>query len=529
MRQILKYTGLCFLLLLAVTACEEDAAVLNPDVSHDKSTELNIGELPKRLCSDLEKNNQQVFLVVTDQEDAVVTDQVSIVLKEAATETQNLTVTVDEEFDVEAFQLEYTNSNYLLLPAYAYEIANGGKITLAAGATQSGKAALTLKGWLLPKAENDMGSQKDTQYLLPLIVKAENGYQSLVYRINWTNGKIRLTAPDKGHTCIGYVDTEKMSPLVSSVYWFQESYMTPGYESSQLFDVVNLLRATVSTGGELKLNSDISYVLKHADKYIRPLQLMGIKVCLTIKSSPTVGFCHLAEGDIENFVMQAKTVVEFYKLDGIDLWDEGDEYGAEGVKNMTVYPKLIKALREALPKEKMLTVADKGDATSYFSDKEKCGGIEVGKYIDYAYNGYLNKYSLPHWTAFQIPGAEWMVSGRKPFAGLEKERFVCFSFDFTESMSEIWGDDMDFLYFILDMDGTGEDPNGVIAFQESSKAYIAYDIPDNVRGREMLTTAPMNEMQFFYDPFYESQVMLAPHQAGVVGNDPNNTYFRKDW
>ncbi|WP_294557109.1 DUF1735 domain-containing protein [uncultured Bacteroides sp.] len=528
MRRIVKYTGLCFFLLLAVTACEEDAAILNPDVSHNKPTSLETGGLAERLCSDWDGNNQQVFLNVTNREDDRVTDRVSVVLGEAASETKNLTVVVDEDFDVEAFQLAYTNSNYELLPADAYELANGGKLTITAGAMQSDKLSLTFKGWMLPEATNDIESQKRTQYLLPLKIQDEDGYRSLLYRINWTNGTYRLTDPTKGYTCIGYVDTEKMSPLVASVYALQKNFMDPAYESPQLFDVVNLLRATVHTGGELNLNTDISHVLKNADKYIRPLQLMGMKVCLTVKNSAATGFCHLLDVDIENLVVQIKTVVELYGLDGIDLWDDSDGYGTEGVKNTTVYPKLIKALREALPEGKLLTVADKGEATAYFSDKEKCGGIEVGKHIDYAYNGYLGQYSLPFWPELEIPEVEWMISGRKPFAGLEKERFVCFSFDFELDLLTTWGEDMDLIGFIMDMEGMGEDPDGVLVFQET-KAFIAYDIPDNVRGREHLTQMPMDTMQPLFDPYYESQIFRSPRGAGAVGNDQDNTYFRKDW
>ena len=277
MKRILKYIWLWGLLSLCVSSCEEEAAVINPDVSHDKPTEVVIGDSP-RLCSDLQKDNQQVFLIVTDKENEVVTDHVSVVMKEAAAGTKNLTVVVDKDFDVEAFQLAYTNSNYTLLPDNAYELDNGGSLTIAAGGMQSGKMVITLKGWMLPKADYDEPSLKATQYLLPLKIKEDGKCQVLLYRINWTNGKYRLTSPRKGYTCIGYVDTEKMSPLVSSVYWLQENYMDKRNKYSQLFDVVNLLRATVDAGGELRLDADISHVLKNADKYIRPLQLMGMKV-----------------------------------------------------------------------------------------------------------------------------------------------------------------------------------------------------------------------------------------------------------
>ncbi|WP_195471075.1 BT_3987 domain-containing protein [Bacteroides xylanisolvens] len=523
MKRILKYIWLWGLLSLCVSSCEEEAAVINPDVSHDKPTEVVIGDSP-RLCSDLQKDNQQVFLIVTDKENEVVTDQVSVVLKEAATGTKNLTVVVDKDFDVEAFQLAYTNSNYTLLPDNAYELGNGGSLTIAAGAMQSGKMTLILKGWMLPVPENfNLGA---SQYLLPLKIKEDGKYQTLLYRINWTNGKHRLTS-DKGYTCIGYVDTEKMSPLVSSVYWLQENYMDKKNKCSQLFDVVNLLRATIDAGGKLNLNADISHVLKNADKYIRPLQLMGMKVCLTVKNSSTIGFCHLTDGEIDNLVAQVKTAVELYGLDGIDLWDDSDEYGANGIKNTSAYPKLIKALRGALSKETMLTVADKGEATASFFDKEKCGGIEVGKYIDYAYNGYVNQYSIPFWTDFEVPEAEWMICGRKPFAGLEKNRFVCFTQDFTQSLLATYDESEAYLNFIMDMEGTGSFP-GFIVFNES-KGYIAYDLRDNMRGMENLLRAPMDDMQPLYDPNFETQVFTNSRQAGAVGNDVNNTYFRKDW
>lgn len=526
MKRILKYIWLWGLLSLCVSSCEEEAAVINPDVSHDKPTEVVIGDSP-RLCSDLQKDNQQVFLIVTDKENEVVTDQVSVVLKEAATGTKNLTVVVDKDFDVEAFQLAYTNSNYTLLPDNAYELGNGGSLTIAAGAMQSGKMTLILKGWMLPVPENsNLGA---SQYLLPLKIKEDGKYQTLLYRINWTNGKHRLTS-DKGYTCIGYVDTEKMSPLVSSVYWLEENFMDfDKTRFPQLFDVVNLLRATIDAGGKLNLNADISHVLKNADKYIRPLQLMGMKVCLTVKNSSAIGFCHLTDGEIDNLVAQVKTAVELYGLDGIDLWDDSDEYGANGIKNTSAYPKLIKALRGALSKETMLTVADKGEATATFFDKEKCGGIEVGKYIDYAYNGYVNQYSIPFWTDFEVPEAEWMICGRKPFAGLEKNRFVCFTQDFTQSLLTTYGESEAYLNFIMDMEGTGGTVPGIQVFNESKKGYIAYDLRDNIRGMENLIKAPMEDMLFLYDPNFETQVSVNPRQSGAVGNDRDNTYFRKDW
>ena len=74
---------------------------------------------------------------------------------------------------------------------------------------------------------------------------------------------------------------------------------------------------------------------------------------------------------------------------------------------------LIKKLREALP-DKLLTLVDYEKPTEYFYDVNKCGGIEVGSYIDYAWHGYDSpKKNL------QIinPSSE---GRRKPIAGLDE-------------------------------------------------------------------------------------------------------------
>lgn len=59
-------------------------------------------------------------------------------------------------------------------------------------------------------------------------------------------------------------DTEKMSPLVASVYWLQEDWSVGITHSAQLFDVVKFIKSHCRCRGEVNLNSDITYVLKNA-------------------------------------------------------------------------------------------------------------------------------------------------------------------------------------------------------------------------------------------------------------------------
>lgn len=115
------------------------------------------------------------------------------------------------------------------------------------------------------------------------------------------------------------------------------------------------------------------------------------------RRSKGLGFCNLTDAQIEDFAAQVKTVIEQYELDGVNLWDRNSGYGKEGMPavNTTSYPKLIKALREALGTEKLLTVTVYEEPTATFWDTEATGGIAVGDYIDYAWSGYNSNSEAP--------------------------------------------------------------------------------------------------------------------------------------
>lgn len=71
-------------------------------------------------------------------------------------------------------------------------------------------------------------------------------------------------------------------------------------------------------------------------------------------------FCNLTDAQIVDFVAQVKTVITEYALDGVNFWDRNAAYGKEGMPamNTTSYPKLIKAMREALGNDKLVTLTD---------------------------------------------------------------------------------------------------------------------------------------------------------------------------
>ena len=94
--------------------------------------------------------------------------------------------------------------------------------------------------------------------------------------------------------------------------------------------------------------------------------------------------------------------------------------------NTTSYPKLIKAMREALGSDKLLTVTDHEEPTEYFWDTEATGGIEVGQYLDYAWSGYNNGNEVTQicdpWHPDDVEVSKYT---HKPFAGLDPAKYGC--------------------------------------------------------------------------------------------------------
>lgn len=193
--------------------------------------------------------------------------------------------------------------------------------------------------------------------------------------------------------------------------------------------------------------SDLRYTVEHASKYIRQMQDKGRKVCVCIEGGGKgIGFCNMSDAQIADFVTQVKVFITTYELDGVNLWDRGSGYGKEGMPavNTTSYPKLIKALHEAMP-DKMLTVVDYEEPTESFYDTSLTGGIAVGELIDYAWHGYVSekdpiRFVNPYnqFTSYE------QVYSRKPFAGLSEAKYGNVNVPFYSEKSDLFVDfDMD--------------------------------------------------------------------------------------
>ena len=428
---------LVLLLKIGVTGCTEETISMNADRMPDETAMDNIAGALRNTTTLTNK----AFIELTEGDESA-TEEIFYSLSQSAGSRLTVTAVVNEKL-VEDYN-EENNSKLNTLPAGNVEFENGGVLSIDAGEQKSAKIKFTI---------STAGLNTDTPYLLPLTmeeiptgVKVDTKKQVLYYIVN-IRKRITTCYPNNQYEQIDmppmlpdafvvfYVNTSTYQPLIADVYGIQKINQIDYTQTlHNIGSIVNLRIVTMdyesATGRALlNLSSDIRDVLEKADKFIRPLQEHGRKVCLSIENgNKGFGFCNLNDMQLADFVQQVKNVVELYRLDGINLWDKVSTYNKEGMfaMNTVSYPKLIKALRDALP-EKLLTVVDKGEATEYFYDVSRCGGIEVGGYIDYAWHGYFSSTEELQIINPNLDGSVQTYSKytRRSIAGLTETRYGC--------------------------------------------------------------------------------------------------------
>lgn len=318
------------------------------------------------------------------------------------------------------------------------------------------------------------------EYVLPLTVAeagAPDAQKTLYYNVTVRRPQLGdedlYTGDDMFF--VFYINTSQYQPNLVDDYYMQKKIARGSTVAwyNLVGNIINLrtvvLDYDAATGrAMLKLGSDMTYVLDHVVKYIRPLQDKGRKVCLSLEGGGKgLGFCNLAPAQIADFTAQVKAVVEQYDLDGINLWDRNAGYGKEGMPAMNTasYPQLIKSLREALGEERLLTVTVYGTPTETFHDVEASGGIAVGDYIDYAWSGYNRNDEGPQLCDPWHPELDYVSKyTQQPIANLPKERFGCINFGMYNSANRVLADE-DKLQFMLDWVPNYQ-PNNIIVFDD---------------------------------------------------------------
>ena len=428
MNNSFKYFALS-MLLVALTGCTAGDITQIGGVLPDETPMNSMGG---QLYSG--KTLSHMITVGMYEDDGAATEEIVYALTKPATTTVTVKVVPSPELVA-----KYNSDNSTEMkefPVTNVTFEDGGSLTIPTGNKVSENISVTL---------SPEGLEAGTLYLLAITlerdfadIEVQAAKQVIYYRISFRE-KITTCTPGyepipippmmPGLTSVFYVNTETYQPLIANAWSVKAEGSTMPAPIYNMGNIVNLKKATIdydATSGRalFSLGSDLSYVLEHRDKYIRHLQEYDHKVCICIENGGKgIGFCSMTNTQITDFVSQVKATVNRYQLDGVNLLDDDSKYGKAGTPamNTTSYPMLIKTLREALP-GKLLTLVDKGDATEYFYDINKCGGIEVGKHIDYAWHGYVSPTEdlqaiTPNPEGTQV----YSKYTRKPIAGLDEK------------------------------------------------------------------------------------------------------------
>lgn len=439
----LKNLLLGLLAVSAFAACSEDIEFTERDGR--QYPEAIVGSAPVAFLRAKDASGDRVEVILT-KENGFTTKEIYATSSSPADYDQAISLSVGDE----ALVAEYSATmgvDYKLLPAPFYRIIEGNTLNIHSGAMESAAKELKLL------TVNPLGNVLEPgRYLLPLV--GTSPWQDKPVGTLYVDVTIRepYTDPDGVELYTGedmftvfYLNTAQFDPrLANDIILI--NMKDSGYARG-LGNIVNLRSISVdfdsSTGRVSCLpKPDMRYVLNHYSEMILPVQETGRKVCLCIDGGGQgVGFCNFTDGQISQFVTSVKNLVDDYHLDGVNLWDRNSGYGKEGAPavNTTSYPKLIVALREALGPHRLLTLTDYEEPTEYFYDTTATGGIEVGKYIDYAWSGYFDYDGVaqvvdPWHQGFQMVSSAFP---RKPIAGLSSHRYGCINvpqYMFTEEL-----------------------------------------------------------------------------------------------
>lgn len=370
---------------------------------------------------------------------------------------------------------EANDEQRILLPETNYNLLDGSVVSLPAGKQRSDIKRIQFMAENLSPGE----------YYLPLTVVDEEDREA----DQTINFLISVRARQLGEYqlntnqifAVFYINTGMYQPLLVDEYLMSKlnantwEYAWDEREDGMrtIGNIINLNTVTLdydagSGRALLNLGNDMRYVLDHIDKYIRPLQDKGRKVCICLEGGGSgLGFCNLTDTQIEDFVAQVKAVITAYELDGVNFWDRNAGYGKEGMPamNTTSYPKLIKAMREALGNDKLVTLTDFEEPTEYFWDTAATGGIEVGQYLDYAWSGYLNNEKEIQIVDPWHQGEQYVSTDypRKPIAGLDPSKYGCVNIPWYASEEKT---PMDYLVGIFHWRNTGNKQSNILVYED---------------------------------------------------------------
>ena len=429
-------------------------------------------------------------------------DMLRVRLSQAARQAATLTLAVDAA-KVESYNTQ-NGTDFEAFPAE--NVAFVYEKTIAAGAKESADLTVDIQ----------RGTAEKGRYLLPVTIEVA-GLGDEVSTLTYYYVVLILEPAQEGvldpwdFKVVSYVNTETMQPIIATKFSVDFIDQFTGDERRDItcVDIVCLRPSKIVRkygSATLELGEDLQYVLDNREQYVVPVQKLGRKVLVCING----GFRNLSDAEIEDLVYRIKYTTDKYDLDGVNFLEMDAAYREdEPVLDAASYSKLIKATKEALGTEKLVTVACDAESTADLAEARN--GIEAGQYIDYAWCGIIDQLEDPYNDAESV---------LKPIAGLEQSK---------------WGS------LTLNIHDTAWQANELEAFRaeiaphywqhpESHNVFAIWDaVPSRSgiewgvgNGYEILFTYILSDVECIYDGrFY--MVRLSPDLGSFYGA------FSKDW
>lgn len=414
-----------------LTGCEEDITIDNADSSKLETVDGMYGYV-KSAAGARELTPISIF------GDKAGAGHLYFELSKAAAQDVTVTFKVDAEA-LEAYNTAHGTS-YTMYPADKLSLANGGTTTVKSGDKKSAPVELTINA----------GGSIGSTYAVAISATANDGVevsannQTYIYLV-----KPMAAIPDsrKGDVLTHcFVEVNDESILNCGEYTMKKS-------GKPFFDVVSIFAANINVDSEtgrvhVFCNDKVSFLLKNADKIIRPLQAKGIKVNMTLLGNhDEAGMGNLSPEAAADFAKELKAYMDIYGLDGVDFDDEYSSYSdnpSPGFlpRSRENFARLIYECRKQMP-DKLLGIYE---YSSKFIDSPT-GTVEgktVGELVDYMTYGYYQN---------QADYLRYGKGREKNFEGLPKSKYCPTPLKINDELSGGW----DYFHpeYIQDMKDSG--------------------------------------------------------------------------
>lgn len=429
-------------------------------------------------------------------------DMLRVRLSQAARQAATLTLAVDAA-KVESYNTQ-NGTDFEAFPAenvtFVYEK------TIAAGAKESADLTVDIQ----------RGTAEKGRYLLPVTIEVA-GLGDEVSTLTYYYVVLILEPAQEGvldpwdFKVVSYVNTETMQPIIATKFNIDYINQFTGEEQygMTVVDIVCLRPSKIVRkygSATLELGEDLQYVLDNREQYVVPVQKLGRKVLVCING----GFRNLSDAEIEDLVYRIKYTTDKYDLDGVNFLEMDAAYREdEPALDAASYSKLIKATKEALGAEKLVTVACDAESTADLAEARN--GIKAGQYIDYAWCGIIDQLEDPYNDAESV---------LKPIAGLEQSKWGSLTLDIHDTAWHANERDA-FCAEIAPHYWQHPESYNVFAIWDAvpSRSGIESGLGD---GFEVLFTYILSDIECIYDGrFY--MITMSPDLSGGYGK------FAKDW